>query len=290
MQTIKSIDVKGRRTRVLIEGDTDQPPILLLHGIGRSLEDWAPQFLPLRRAGYRVIAPDLPGSGFSDRLAASTTLPGLARGVLETLDVLGESRSLHVMGHSMGGAVALQLFALAPSRVATLNLVSSAGFSSELHPVLRLAATPVIGALATRYSSRASARMNERRIYVDRSFATDERIDRAVTLARQPETGVVLHETARSLATFRGVRPEWRKELMANVSQHRRPILIVWGDRDRILPGRQIDAARRLLPHAQVRLIRAVGHAPQVEAAERFAALTLDFLGSQTTSPVSIAE
>jgi pimeloyl-ACP methyl ester carboxylesterase len=284
MHTIKSIYVKGRRTRVLIEGDAHQTPILLLHGVGRSLEDWQPQFLPFRQAGYRVIAPDLPGSGFSERLPASTTLPGLAQGVLETLDVIGETGCLHVMGHSMGGAVALQLLALDPNRVTTLNLVSSAGFGAELHPTLRLVATPVIGALVTRYTNRTSARMNERRIYVDPSFATKERINRALALARQPETGVVLHETARKLATVRGVRPEWRDELMFNVSKHPRPTLIVWGDRDRILPAKHVEAARRLLPHARVHLFQEVGHAPQVEAAERFAELTLDFLGSQTAS------
>ena len=133
-------------------------------------------------------------------------------------------------------------------------------------------------------------RMMERLSYVDRSFATDERIDRAVTLARQPETGAVTHEIARSLATIRGVRPQWREELMSTVRKHPRPTLVVWGDRDRILPGRQADAARRRLPHAQVRLVRAVGHAPQVEAAERFTELTLGFLGSQSASPVSKAE
>lgn len=58
MQTIKSVEVKGRRTRVLIESDSDQPPIVLLHGVGRSLEDWQPQFSLLRQAGYRVIAPE----------------------------------------------------------------------------------------------------------------------------------------------------------------------------------------------------------------------------------------
>jgi pimeloyl-ACP methyl ester carboxylesterase len=277
----KSIDVKGRRTRVLVEGNTDDPPILLLHGIGRSLEDWEPQFSRLRQAGYRVIAPDLPGCGYSQRLSVPTTLPGIAQGVLDTVDALGEERGLHVMGQSMGGAVALQLLALAPDRVATLTLVSSAGFGAALHPVLRLAATPVIGAVVTRHTNRLTARMNERRIYVDPSFVTRERIDRAVELARQPDTATVLHETARALATLRGVRPEWRKELLTKVSQHRRPTLAIWGDRDRILPGRQMDATRRLLPHARTRLFRAVGHAPQVEAPDKFAELTLDFLGSQ---------
>lgn len=281
LRSIKSINVKDRRTRVFVEGEADGPPILLLHGISRSLEDWETQFLPLREAGYRIIAPDLPGSGFSDRLPTSTTLAGLAQGAVETLDAIGETRPMHVMGHSLGGAVALQLLASYPDRVATMNLVSSAGFGSGLHPSLRLLSIPVIGAVAARHPSRVTARTNERQIYRDRSFATDERIDRALMLARRPDTGTVVHETARSLCTIRGVRPEWRQELMSAVAQHRRPTLVVWGDHDRILPGRQMDAARRLLPRARFSLFRAVGHAPHVEAAEKFTALTLDFLRSQ---------
>jgi pimeloyl-ACP methyl ester carboxylesterase len=281
MQSIRSIDVNGRRTRVLVEGDVGQPPILLLHGIGRSLDDWETQISPLRAAGYRVIAPDLPGSGYSERLPVSTTLAGLARGVLETVDAIDESGRLHVMGHSMGGAVALQLLAQDPDRVATMNLVSSAGFGAPLHPLLRLLSTPVIGPVAARHTTRASVRMTERQIYVDRSFATDERIDRAMALAQRPDNGTVTHEIARSLATIRGVRQQWRDDLMSTVSEHRRPTLVMWGDHDRILPGRQMDAARRLMPHARFHLFRAVGHAPQVEAAEKFARLTLDFLRAQ---------
>jgi pimeloyl-ACP methyl ester carboxylesterase len=280
----KFVDVNGRRTRVLVEGEADQPPVLLLHGIGRSLEDWAPQFAPLRRAGYRVIALDLPGNGFSDRLPTSTTLRGLAQSALETLDVIGERRRLHVMGNSLGGGVALRMQTMAPDRVATLVLACSAGFGSELHPLLRLAATPVIGALATRYPSRASARMNERLIYADRSLATEERITRALEIAQQPDAGVVFHETARSLVTLRGVRSRWRNELMSNVSQHPRPTLIAWGDRDRILPARQINAAHRLVPHARLHLFEGVGHMPQIEAADGFAELTLDFLRSDVAA------
>jgi pimeloyl-ACP methyl ester carboxylesterase len=278
------VDVKGRRTRITVEGQADQPPVLLVHGIGRSLEDWAPQFSPLRRAGYRVIALDLPGNGFSDRLSTSTTLSGLAQSAFDTLDVIGETRRLHVMGNSLGGAVALRMLTMAPDRVATLGLACSAAFGSGLHPLLRLAATPILGALVTRYPSRASARMNERLIYADRSLATDERIAHALDVARQPHAGAVLHETARSLATIRGVRSHWRKELMDNVSKHPRPTMIVWGDRDRILPATQIDEARRLIPHARLHLFENVGHMPQIEVAERFAELTVDFLRSDVAA------
>jgi pimeloyl-ACP methyl ester carboxylesterase len=176
------------------------------------------------------------------------------------------------------------MLTMAPDRVATLVLACSAGFGSGLNPLLRLAATPVIGALATRYPSRASARMNERLIYADRSLATEDRIAHALEIARRPDTGVVFHETARSLATIRGVRSQWRNELMANVSEHPRPTLIVWGDRDRILPATHINAAHRLIPHARLHLFEDVGHMPQIEAPDQFAELTLDFLRSDVAA------
>jgi pimeloyl-ACP methyl ester carboxylesterase len=284
LQSPALIDVNRRRTRILVEGDAADPPILLLHGIGRSLQDWEPQFSRYRRAGYRVIALDLPGFGFSDRLPSPTTLPGLAQGVVETLDVIGEARPLHVMGNSLGGSVALQLLTLSPDRVATVVLANSAGFGPEVHPILRLVATPVIGDLATRSTTRASARMLERLLYVDRSLVTEERIDHAMKIAKQPGTGAVLHETSRSLGTLRGIRPAWRMELMSGVSEHPRPTLVVWGDRDRILPAKQMQAAQRFLPHARVHLFKDVGHMPQVERATPFGDLTLDFLGAQAVA------
>jgi pimeloyl-ACP methyl ester carboxylesterase len=278
LQSATHIDVNGRRTRVFLEGDPQEPPILLLHGIGRSLEDWEPQFLHYRRAGYRVIAPDLPGSGFSDRLPTPTTVRALAQSVLETLDVIGEVNRVHVMGNSLGGAIALQLLTLKPDRVATLVLANSGGFGSEMHLMLRLVATPFLGRVATRYTTRVSARMTERLLYVDRSMVTRARIDHALKIARQTDAGVVMHETARLLATIRGVRPQWREALMAEVSHHRRPTLIVWGDRDRILPVKQLEAACRFLPNARFHLFEGVGHMPQIEVADEFAALTLEFL------------
>ena len=131
------IGVEGRRTRVRVDGDRADTPVVLIHGIGRSMEDWAPQF-PLLSEGHRLIAMDLPGSGFTQRCASPTSLVLLAQSVLATLDELGEHRPLHVLGNSLGGAVAQQLSALAPERVASLVLVSSAGFGKELALPLRL--------------------------------------------------------------------------------------------------------------------------------------------------------
>ncbi|HEX7825828.1 MAG TPA: alpha/beta fold hydrolase, partial [Mycobacterium sp.] len=183
MSTTAFISVNGRRTRVRIEGDPADPPVLLLHGIGRSLEDWAPQY-PRLAPGHRLIALDLPGFGFSARSPEPTTLKVLARGVIDTLDSLGEQRPMHVIGNSLGGAVAQQLLVLEPERVAGLVLINSAGFGTEVALALRLLAVPVLGRLATRRTTRVGARLAERLLFADPALATDERIDHALAIAR----------------------------------------------------------------------------------------------------------
>ncbi|MET8875294.1 alpha/beta fold hydrolase [Nocardia sp. NPDC004604] len=283
MSTPTYIPLDGRRVRVRIDGDPDRPPVLLLHGIGRSLEDWAPQFHRLART-HRVIALDVPGFGFSDRPRERITLPVLARGVAETLAALGEERRVHVIGNSLGGAVAMQLLALEPARVASLVLVNSAGFGSQVAMALRLLAVPGIGYLATRHTTRLAAEMNERLIFADKSLVTKERIDHAIAIAEQPDPADVMYETARALATGRGVRREWRTELIAAVAKYPRPTLAVWGDLDRVLPAHHLVTARQLLPHAETHLFTGIGHMPQIECPDEFAQLVLTFLAGAATA------
>ena len=271
------VEVDGRRTRVRVDGDPDNPPVLLIHGIGRSLEDWAPQYERLA-ADHRVIAVDVPGFGFSERPREPISLPLFARGVADTLDALGESRPVHVVGNSLGGAIGQQLLAQDPDRVASLALINSAGFGSEVTLLLRMLAMPVIGPLSTRKTTRASAALLERTIYADRSLATRQRVDHALAIGRQPHSGAVMLETAVELATGRGVRPEWRRELATAAARNPRPTLIMWGTRDRVLPAHHIHEARRVYPHAQLHLLSGVGHMPQVECPQRFADLLLPFL------------
>ncbi|WP_433189278.1 alpha/beta fold hydrolase [Actinoallomurus sp. CA-150999] len=277
MSTPAMITVRGRRTRVRVEGDPANPPMLLLHGIGRSLEDWAPQY-PRLAGTHRVIALDLPGSGFSARSPEHATLEVLARGVLETLDILGEQRSLHVIGNSLGGALAMQLLVLDPERIASLVLANSAGFGTEVAFPLRLLAVPVLGDLLGRRTTRRSARMTERLTFADPGLVTTARIEHALAIAGRPDTSTVLLETTRALATFRGVKAGWRAELTAAAAKHPRPTLVIWGDRDRILPAAHLDTARRLLPHAEHELFAGVGHMPQIECPDDFATRVLAFL------------
>jgi monooxygenase len=194
------------------------------------------------------------------------------------LHTLGERRPLHVVGNSLGGAVALQLLDLEPNRVASLVLANSAGFGAEVALPLRLMAVPVLGELATRRTTRASARITERMLYADRALASKGRIEHALAIAGQPDPATVMLETARHLGTRYGIKAAWRAELITAASRYPRPTLLLWGDRDRILPSHHLDAARRLIPHAQTHLFTGVGHMPQIERPDEFAAQVLTFL------------
>lgn len=275
------VDVDGRRTRVRIEGDRTSTPVLLLHGLGRSLEDWGPQYSLLAQS-YRVIALDIPGFGFSERDPAPTTLEVLARGVAQTLDALDETRAVHVVGNSLGGAVAMQLLVRAPERVASLTLVDSAGFGAQVSPLLRLLTIPGLGRLIARNTTPSGARLLERTIFADSALVTDTRIDHAMAIADQPDSGQVTYEIARVLANWRAIRPQWRSDLLSAVTADPRPTLIVWGEQDRVLPAHHLNAVAELMPYASTQLLSGAGHAPQIERPGEFAAVLTSFLQNLT--------
>lgn len=267
------IEVRGRHVRYRAGGSG--PPVLLLHGIGRSLEDWSEQH-DLLEDRFHVVSLDLAGSGWSDPLPEPATLPGLARFVEEFLDAAGIEGPVHLAGNSLGGAVAMQVAVQAPHRVASLALVNSAGFGREVSLGLRLLAIRPLGRLLLR-PSRASARQVERSLFHDPAFATEARVEHAWGLAQRPHAARVLLETARGLGTIRGSRPEWRERLVRAVAELGIPVLAVWGDRDRILPARHLDAVAAHLPRARTHLFTGTGHMPQIERAEAFSSLASGF-------------
>lgn len=280
---ITELTVRGARIRVRQSGDPAHPPVLLLHGIGRSLEDWDPQHDRLS-ADHRVISVDLPGFGLSEPMPGRTTLAGLAEGVAATVAALGEDRPVHVMGNSLGGAVAMRLLAADPARVATLTLVNSAGFGKEVTLALRILAVPGLGKQLLRRIDARSAYRIERSLFHDRGYVTPERIAFALRVAARPDNARVFGETARELGTLRGVRAAWRETLLSEVAAHPRPVLILWGDRDLILPAAHLAAARAAFPHAKTHLFADTGHLPQIERADDFADLTRLFMTAHSTA------
>jgi 2-hydroxymuconate-semialdehyde hydrolase len=271
------LDVRGTRIRFHETGDPAAPPVVLLHGIGRSLEDWWPQH-ELLGAEYRVISLDMPGFGLSQRMPSPTTLPVLAEGVWAILDTLGETRPAHLMGNSLGGAVSMEMLSGTPERVSTLTLVNSAGFGKEVTIALRMLAVPGLGRQMLRRIDRRTAPRVERNLFADRAMVTRERIEMAVKIARQPDFAPVYLEIARALGGFRGVAAAWRTDLLERVSPHVKPTMIIWGERDMILPCTHMAAARAAFPHARSHMFPRTGHMPQIERPEEFAKLVKPIL------------
>jgi pimeloyl-ACP methyl ester carboxylesterase len=276
---VERVRVAGRSVSYRVTGDEANPPVVLLHGIARSLDDFADQH-ELLSDDFRVYSVDLAGFGESDPLPGKSTLPGITDAVAAFLDELGETRPAHLVGNSLGGAVAMLLALRYPDRVRSLVLVDSAGFGSEVTIALRVLAVRPLGRWLLSHPSRAGSQRIERAIFRDQSFVTDARIDRAFALARRAHGPTVMVDLCRSLGTFRGVRRPWRDALIAATATAAVPTLVVWGSNDLILPAIHLEAAKRLLPHARTYLFDNTGHMPQIERAAEFAQLIREFWAS----------
>jgi pimeloyl-ACP methyl ester carboxylesterase len=273
------VDVGGLQARYRVSGEGT--PVLLVHGIGRSLEDWTEQHA-LIGPGYAVHSVDLPGFGRSEPLRDTYSLPALASFLEGFLDAVGIAEPAHLVGNSLGGAVVMQLSLQAPGRARSLALLNSAGFGREVALALRLLAVRPLGRLLLR-PTRANVIRSERSVFHDPALATAERVELALSLATQPHASRVFLATARALGTFRGIRSQWRDELLAEAAAVGLPTLVVWGDKDLILPHHHLEAARKHLPHAAFHLFPDTGHMPQIERAEQLAGLLQGFWADSAT-------
>jgi pimeloyl-ACP methyl ester carboxylesterase len=283
-QDTTEVEVGGVPLRARISGPADGVPVLLIHGIARSLEDWTEAQDLLAAAGHRVISTDLPGFGFSRKGRERPGLPAFGRAMAGLLDAVGVGQPAHVMGNSLGGGVSMTLAVDHPGRVASLTLVNSVGFGSDQHvslaPMAYAALAGLPGLESTfRPRARAAGLQSIRDLFFDPSFATPDRLREAGRLAKQRDFRPTFLGTASTLgAPVVGIRKGWRRELLARVQASDIPVLVVWGDADKILPPSHYGAARAALPQAQGHLFAEAGHMPQIEKAAEFAELAAEFI------------
>lgn len=259
------------------------PVLLLVHGIGDSSATWL-DVLPLLAQTHTAIAPDLLGHGASDKPKADYSLGGFANGMRDLLVLLGVER-VTVVGHSLGGGVALQFTYQYPSRVERLVLVASGGLGAEVHPLLRAAALPgasygiglsvrspvrvpllAVAALAARVGLADSADVEEIAVIWK---GLQDRSTRAAFL-----------RTLRSVIDLRGQSVTSRDRLYLTEAI---PTLLVWGDRDRVLPVEHAHGAVRALPGSRLEVLPRAGHLPHRSSPVRFASVVRAFL--QDTAP-----
>jgi pimeloyl-ACP methyl ester carboxylesterase len=274
------IEVGGVSIRFVAAGDG--PPLVLLHGIGSSLDDWQESFAALA-AGHRVYALDLIGFGFSGKPDVPYSLYGLARFLRHFLDAVNEHRPVTLIGNSLGGAVAQAFAAQEPGRSRALVLVSSAGFGRGVAAILRAMTVRGLGewlGADNPAQRRQKAQATISSIFADPAQVTPERVALAEARASQPGASGAFLSVLRSLGGVFGQKPGWRADIAAKLAQRRLPMLIIWGEQDRILPARHLKRARRLYPHARTHLFSGTGHQAQTERAAEFTALTLEFLST----------
>jgi pimeloyl-ACP methyl ester carboxylesterase len=268
----------GYETRVL-ELEGDGTPIVMFHGYADSADTWRQTLAVLARHGRRAIAVDMPGFGTADPVHPGAVLPQLDEFAVAAARYLAGRPRQHVIavGNSLGGCVALRLAERHRELIGGVVGVAPAGlemtrllFIVQRDPVLRsllALPSPVPGAVM-----RAAVA----RLYRQLAFASPGSIDPRVISSftwhlRQRS------QVARCLDLAHRLLPELRNPF--ELERISAPVLLVWGDRDRLVFPRGAKRVLEAVPDARLELLEGIGHCPQVEASERFAQLLLDFGG-----------
>lgn len=275
-----TIQVLGLRTRVLTAGeDARGAPVVMIHGVGGWAENWREVMAPIAASGRRAIAVDLPGFGESEAPGrvrhfgpADAFYPAF---VLALLDVLAIEQA-HLMGSSMGGAVAYMAAVTAPHRTRSLVLAASAGLGTDVARFLRLATLPGIVAFARRFG-----RPRQGRDVLATCFFDPSRIPAALYEESERYGFGSFPEFVRALRsglTLRGVRRDVHAHWLAQAPRYTGPVLAVWGREDAVLPIHHLTGAKGVFPQAETRVIERCGHLPMIERTDEFLAATLPFL------------
>ncbi len=282
---VRTVTIHGHHTAYRQLGSG--PVVLLVHGMASSSSTWQ-GVIPRLAERSTVIAPDLLGHGGSAKDATDHTLGGLASSLRDLLVLLGHERAT-LVGHSLGGGVAMQFAYQFPERVERLVLVSSGGLGKEVAFILRALALPGVEYLLPPAFApglwRAGATVASwlGRMRVPRAAAIEE-IWEAYGSLTDPDTRRAFFQVLRAVIGADGQRVSAtdRLYLAAQV-----PTLIVWGDRDGIIPVSHGRAAHETMPGSVLRVFEGVGHFPQRECPEEFTEALLEFLAA--TEPASLS-
>lgn len=265
-------DVDGIRVHYQEAGDKNAPPIILIHGFLASTLVWSKVFLKLAEAGYRVIAPDLLGYGYSAKPRAfDYTIASQARMIAGLLDHLELDRA-NLVGSSYGGAVAATLALDYPERVASLVLVGAVTNNEPTrYMMMRLVSSPVLGDILAPFlaSSRRLLRRRMKRIYDRHSWVLDER--------RVEARHLPLRAAATHRAIIRTVRRWDADRIQREAHLITQPTLVLWGDDDPDVPLRHGEKLQESIRGSRLIVFRDCGHHPHEEFPRAFTEVVSEF-------------
>jgi len=255
------IEIGGRRIRYLKMGEAEGTPVVLIHGFGGDLNSWLFS-QPALAQTHLVYATDLPGHGESSKQVGGGDLAFLASAVFELLNAL-EIGSAHLVGHSLGGATALELALSHPERVKSLTLIAPAGFGPEINMGF------VEGFM------RAS-RHKQLRPFVEQLFANPALVARKMLddiISYKRLDGAVEALNTIAAAVFKDGRQA--VDLAPRLAELGVPLQIIWGEGDQIIPAAHVNGVPAAV---RVHLVPGAGHMVHMEKAQEVNELIEVFL------------
>src|SRR5688500_15744126 len=271
------VELDGVRVHYQEAGDPKAPALVLIHGFASSTLVWSKVFLTLAQAGFRVIAVDMLGYGYSAKPRnGEYTIAGQAHLLMQLLERLRIPRAIFI-GSSYGGAVAATCALEYPKRVEKLVLVGTVNNNRPLaYKLMRVFGSPVFGDVVSPLliGSRRLLRRRMKRVYDRHEWVLDER--------RVDARHLPLRASGTQRAIIRTVR-RWNAERISReahlISQ---PTLLLWGENDREIPLADGERLHELIPASRFIVFLNCGHLPHEEYPEAFSNLVTDFCTSKS--------
>mgnify|MGYP006086905365 CR=1 FL=1 len=253
--------------------DGNAPVLLLVHGTGAATHSWR-ELLPLLARHYTVIAPDMPGHGFTrGRIAGGQSLPGMAKALDELLAKLGYPAPQVIVGHSAGAAIGMRMAMDAGLDAATIGLTPALlpfpGLAARLFPAMARAL--FVNPFTAMIFAQLASSQGEVAGFLKKS--TGSRIDaRGVDLYHR------LFRTSDHCAGAIGMMANWDLETFAaDLPRVAARVLLVHGARDSMIPRDSVERAAAMIPGAMLSELPDLGHLAHEEAPELLATMILDF-------------
>ena len=266
------------------------PALLLIHGIGDNSDTWR-DLIPRLARNHTVIAPDLLGHGRSDKPRADYSVAAYANGMRDLLTVLDIEKAT-VIGHSLGGGVAMQFAYQYPERCERLVVVSSGGVSREVHGMLRAASLPTAHAFLpvlrfpfAREIGRTVFRLLQ---LLDTDIGHDT--DDLLRIFDALPDATSRHAFIRTLQAV----VDWRGQVITMLDRcyltRGMPALLIWGDRDAVIPYEHARLAHAAMPGSRLETFHGAGHFPHHSDPHRFLDVLYDFMASTAAAAYSVDE
>lgn len=254
------------------------PPVLLLHGFGACAYTWR-YLIPALAAEHRVFTIDLKGHGYSDKPRDGHYA------VSDQADLVADfirAHNLHdlvVMGHSMGGGVALMTYLKLretdPGRIKKLVLIDSAGYPQKMPKFITLAKVPGLSTLLSKLlPARIAAALVLKKCYYNKDAVTEEQVDTYAYFGSLPGAAAAVSQTARQIVP----KKEVMETLIAQYKTIKVPVLIIWGREDEIVPLEVGLKFKRDIPDSQLVVIPRCGHIPLEEEPRATQQAIMEFL------------